>query len=63
MVNLLRFGTNDNIETLLLRYGFPGSVIKDVMPYVSFIDEYNINFKDITGAPEHVLKAIEWYLP
>tara|TARA_Y100000780_G_C13647742_1_gene403226 strand:+ start:31 stop:1386 length:1356 start_codon:yes stop_codon:yes gene_type:complete len=62
-VELLRFGTNDGVETLLLRYGFPAENIAEIVPFVQFIDENNIIFKDISSASEHVRELIDWYLP
>lgn len=63
IIELLRFGTNDGVETLLLRYGFPAEIVPDVVPFISFIDEEKIIFKDISESPPAVREAIEWYLP
>jgi len=62
-IELLRFGTNDTTHTLLLRYGFSADIIEDLIKYVSFINETEINFKNLSEAPQHVSEAIEWYLP
>jgi helicase len=64
MLELLRFGTNDVIHVLLMRYGFSPESISDISPYIQFVNEDQISFKDsIVSAPPHVLKMVDWYLP
>ena len=62
-VELLRFGTNDTTYTLLLRYGFSADIIEELIKYISFINETEIGFQNLSSAPEHILEAIRWYLP
>jgi hypothetical protein len=64
MIELLRFGTNDVMHVLLIRYGFSPEVISEIIKYIQFVNEEHIIFKDnIHSAPEHVKKMVEWYLP
>lgn len=64
MIELLRFGTNDVMHVLLIRYGFSPEVISEIIKYIQFVSEEKIIFKDnIHSAPEHVKKMVEWYLP
>lgn len=46
LVNYIRYGTNDNIEILLMRYGFGFEEIEWLKDYVLSIDESRIEFKD-----------------
>ncbi len=46
MVKYLRYGTNDDTEILLIRYGFTFDDIELVMKYVMSINEEGIVFKD-----------------
>lgn len=64
MVELLKYGTNDTVHTLLLRYGFPPEEIKEIAMYVETISEENILFKpDVIDSPENVKELVDWYLP
>jgi helicase len=64
MLELLRFGTNNVIHILLLRYGFSPETISDITPYLQFVTEQEIIFKDeIYSAPQYILDMVEWYLP
>ncbi|WP_318460300.1 DEAD/DEAH box helicase [Photobacterium leiognathi] len=64
MAELLRYGTNDTIHTLLLRYGFPPEEIKEISNYVELITEENILFKpDIFNCQSNVRELVDWYLP
>lgn len=46
MVNYIRYGTNNNVEILLLRYGFSFEDIIWLVDYIEHIDEQQIVFKD-----------------
>lgn len=64
MIELLRFGTNNNIHTLLMRYGFPPDDVAQIAPYILSINEENITFKkEINQSPKYIKKIVEWYLP
>lgn len=64
IIELLRFGTNDVMHVLLMRYGFSPETISEIIKYIQFVNEDQIIFKDdIYSAPEHVRELVEWYLP
>ncbi|MGL0821532.1 hypothetical protein [Vibrio vulnificus] len=64
MIELLKYGTNNSVHTLLLRYGFPPDDVKILAEYVDSISEATISFKDnINRGPEEVRELVEWYLP
>jgi len=64
MIELLRFGTNNTVHTLLMRYGFPSEDIADISKYILFINEDTITFKpDISEAPHYIQEMVDWYLP
>ncbi len=63
-IELLRYGTNDSQNVLLMRYGFPPEDVPEIAQYVESISELNIEFVDgIEGAPQYIRNMIEWYLP
>lgn len=64
IIELFRFGTNDEVQVLLMRYGFSPEVVADIEEYISSIDQDNISFKpEIVNAPDDIQKLVEWYLP
>ena len=64
MIELLRFGTNDSMHMLLMRYGFSSEDVAEITPYIQSITEQDIVFKKtIHDAPEYIRKISEWYLP
>lgn len=64
MIELLRFGTNDVMHVLLMRYGFSPETISEIINYIQFINEDEIIFKnEIYFAPTEIIKQVEWYLP
>lgn len=64
MMELLRYGSNDPVVVLLIRYGFPPEDVHPLLPFVESISESNIEFKDeVQTAPEHLQSMIKWYLP
>jgi len=64
ILELLRFGTNNVVHVLLMRYGFSPETIADITPYIQFVNEDQIVFFDaIYSAPPHVRSMVEWYLP
>lgn len=63
-IELLRYGTNDSRNILLMRYGFPPEDVPVIAPYIESISEFNIEFKDsVEDAPQYIKHMIEWYLP
>lgn len=64
MIELLRFGTNDVMHVLLMRYGFSPETISEITKYIQFVTEEQIVFKnEIYSAPDNLRKLVEWYLP
>lgn len=64
MIELLRFGTNDTVQTLLIRYGFPPENILEISQYILNVSEENITFKEgIYNAPKYIRDMVDWYLP
>lgn len=64
MLELLRFGTNNSVHTLLMRYGFPPEDVVELSKYILFINEDNITFKpEISDAPKYLQEMADWYLP
>lgn len=64
MIELLRFGTNDAMHMLLMRYGFPPEEVAEITPYIRSISESSIEFKStIYDAPLYIKNMVEWYLP
>jgi helicase len=64
MLELLRFGTNNVVHVLLMRYGFSPETISDITPYIQFVNEDQIVFlNEIYSAPLHVRNMVDWYLP
>jgi hypothetical protein len=64
MIELLRFGTNDAMHMLLMRYGFPPEEVAEITPYIRSISESDIIFKStIYEAPMYIRSMVEWYLP
>ncbi|MBY6208367.1 MULTISPECIES: DEAD/DEAH box helicase [Halomonas] len=64
MIELLRFGTNNTVHTLLMRYGFPPEDISEISKYILYINEDTITFKsNMSDAPEYIREMVDWYLP
>jgi len=64
VIELLRYGTNDSRNVLLMRYGFPPEDVPAIAPYIESISELNIEFSDmVEDAPEYIKRMIDWYLP
>lgn len=63
-IELLRFGTNNSMHTLLMRYGFPSENVSELSSYIAAISEEDIVFKSsIDDAPLHIKELVEWYRP
>ncbi|WP_181374407.1 DEAD/DEAH box helicase [Pectobacterium polaris] len=60
--NYIRYGTNDEKEIWLLKYGFDPEDISWLLEIVSHIDEDDIIFKDISGLPENKMEIIKRFL-
>ena len=64
MLELLRFGTNNVVHMLLMRYGFTPESVAEITPYIRFINESEIRFlPEISTAPKHIQDMVAWYLP
>jgi hypothetical protein len=64
MLELLRFGTNNVVHMLLMRYGFTPESVAEITPYIQFINESEIIFKpEIASAPKYIKDMVDWYLP
>lgn len=64
MIELMRFGTNNTMNMLLMRYGFPAENVNEIIPYIQLINEENIIFKDsISSAPKYIQEMTAWYMP
>jgi helicase len=64
VIELLRFGTNNTLHTLLIRYGFPPEDIFEISKYILFINEDTITFNsEISNAPKYIQEMVAWYLP
>ncbi len=64
VIELLRYGTNNSQNVLLMRYGFPPENVPEIAQYVESISELNIEFVDgIEDVPQYIKNMIEWYLP
>lgn len=64
IIELFRYNTNNPKHILLLRYGFPPEMVKDIANYVDDVDEEKITFLPaIENAPPVILKMVDWYLP
>lgn len=64
MIELLRYGTNNPVHTLLMRYGFPPENVAEIATYILFINEDEIIFKpEISDAPKYIQEMADWYFP
>ncbi|WP_426369115.1 hypothetical protein [Pseudocolwellia sp. HL-MZ7] len=64
MIELLKYGTNDSVHTLLIRYGFPPDEVSEISEYIEHISEESISFKsDIFKSSTHIQELVQWYLP
>jgi hypothetical protein len=64
IIELLRYGTNNTLNTLLIRYGFPPEDITEISKYILLINEEEIIFKpEISDAPTYIRDMVDWYLP
>jgi hypothetical protein len=64
MLELLRFGTNNVVHMLLMRYGFTPESVAEITPYIQFINESEIRFStEISNAPKYIQDMVAWYLP
>jgi hypothetical protein len=63
LVNYIRYGTNEEVEIWLLKYGFSFEEIEWLNYFIVKIDAFGILFKeDIRELPEDKLKVLERYL-
>ena len=63
-IELLRFGTNDPVQVMLMRYGFLPEHLEAVTPYILRISEADIVFRsNVHSAPEDIRNLVSWYQP
>ncbi len=62
MANYIRYGTNDNKEIMMLRYGFDFEDFEWLSPLIKTINEEEILFADINGISDEQARKIEKYL-
>ena len=62
MANYIRYGTNDNKEIMMLRYGFDFEDFEWLSPIIKSISEEEIVFSDVTALLEEQSRKIERYL-
>lgn len=61
-VELLRFGTNDAMQILLIRYGFLPEDIDELLPYIRSISEHEIEFRpSVADASPRIREITNWY--
>lgn len=61
-VELMRFGTNDVMHVLLMRYGFLPEHLERLRPYILRISETEIEFKPtVDRADADIREMVEWY--
>ncbi|MFP1683445.1 DEAD/DEAH box helicase [Alloalcanivorax sp. C16-1] len=64
IIELIRYGTNDSMHALMMRYGFPPEYVSEIADYVQFVSEEEIIFKRIVDdAPAYIRNLVDWYLP
>lgn len=64
MMNLLRYGSDNEIHILLMRYGFPPESVLEISEYVESIDEDSIVLSaDLSNLQPSIREMLEWYLP
>ncbi|WP_223266773.1 DEAD/DEAH box helicase [Luteimonas gilva] len=62
LIELMRFGTNDAMQVLLMRYGFLPEDVAELLPYIQTISEKEIVFKpSVSDASQHIRDLTEWY--
>ena len=62
MANYIRYGTNDNKEIMMLRYGFDFEDFEWLSPIIKSISEEEIVFSDVNALLEEQSRKIERYL-
>lgn len=63
LVELLKYGTNDPVSIMLLRYGFAPELVDEVKRYVKHVDEAGIVFvPEVASARRIIAEAVAWYL-
>jgi helicase len=61
-VELLRFGTNDAMQILLIRYGFLPEDVDEILPHIRSISEQEITFRrTLSEASPRLREITEWY--
>jgi hypothetical protein len=64
VIELFKYNTNDRTHILLLRYGFPPELVREISEYVVSIDEKSVVFSQhVSTASEAIRNIIDWYMP
>ncbi|HHA2535466.1 TPA: DEAD/DEAH box helicase [Stenotrophomonas maltophilia] len=62
-IELLRFGTNDQVNVLLMRYGFLPDQIEELIPHILRISDEEIVFKkSVSDINQKLRSVVDWYL-
>lgn len=63
LIEMFRFGTNDHVSILLMRYGFQPEIVDELKLLVKRIDEAGITFKpEVRRARQVIRDAVDWYI-
>ena len=62
MCNYIKFGTNNKLEIMLLRYGFNFEEFEWLKPIIKKIDETGIEFKAIDHLSDEQIERIDRFL-
>ncbi len=62
MCNYIKFGTNNKLEIMLLRYGFNFEEFEWLKPIIKNIDETGIEFKEIDHLSDEQIERIKRFL-
>ncbi|MEQ5400443.1 DEAD/DEAH box helicase [Providencia rettgeri] len=63
-IDFLKYGTINNVNIMLMRYGISPEDVAEIAPYVNQISEETIELDPaIYLSDEKILQKVEWYLP
>lgn len=63
-IDFLKYGTINNVNIMLMRYGISPEDVAEIAPYVNRISEETIELDPaIYLSDEKILQKVEWYLP
>ncbi len=62
-MELIRFGTNDDVNVMLMRYGFLPDQIEELLPHVVKVDENEIVFRpSVEDVSQKLRSVLTWYV-